>query len=77
MRVDEAANGEQALDILAKVDADVVIADYQTARMDALDLTKAICNGGARVADTELQDPWRVRGHPADARRAGRERMTR
>ncbi|MDP7667877.1 MAG: response regulator [Rhodospirillales bacterium] len=45
----EAANGRQALDILEKSGADLVIADYQMAPVDGLELTKAIRMGSGRI----------------------------
>lgn len=45
----EAANGRLALDILAKSGADLVIADYQMAPVNGLELTKAIRKGIGRI----------------------------
>ena len=45
----EAANGEQALGILANSGADLVISDYQMAPMNGLELTRAIRKGGGGI----------------------------
>jgi two-component system chemotaxis response regulator CheY len=48
-RVADTADGEQALEILAKTGADLIIADYQMAPVDGLELTRAIRKGSGHI----------------------------